>query len=828
MAERDARLGQNPTVSDVLLGGLDQAAAAARGAFKTGLGLPGELYNLGRTVVGALPEHVRTYNPVARALNALPERTKYDIKWADNLLPPLGRASEYVPTTGALGAQDALQTMEDYGGGMLVGTRAGPLGMINKVRGAATAATRPMLPAVERVGRAVQGAVEGPLASYAVKPKAGNWYPDELDEYIGFLTGRFGPMGARPNPGVHGWGNRQLRNYVTNYLGTKDDPLLALEREGRLHLTPEDLAHRSDQFGLTSRRWLEDVPEGQAYYQLRSRTTARLRPEPASRADLYHIADTDRDYRTAWENLADNMVETRTAKDLLHRRYAHLGVNTESASPAGVRYDSAQELVNHVEAARTDPDHWLRLADAALKDDPELASMYKYLYPDEFPLQAMAGEMQNFATRNYDLAKRTLFMERDPTQQMHAYSGPVWEDHLGFDHVMDYLAGSGLTPQQLGRVSVPDAVAMAGEAQRRAAAEAAKLEKLRDANELKDSLRAMEGALLPYKQYPSGWRWVETNAYKHRDLPPGYTVGDAGAFHPHIKAPIYAVFDESGKPALDTHGSSVEAAQQRFRSKKMVEEGLVSQTPDGRFAVFDSSGQPMRGRPGTFSANERAVGDTPEEAATRAALISEGNYMAHCVGGYCDDVAGGEARILSLRDPEGLPRTTVELRNYSPTGEWDIRQIKGKRNQRPGDETQEYISDLLKSGKWGHVSDLHHTNIMDWTNTNFSIFSDSDQFRHWNAEALRRGIDALSKTQRFGTSEDLWKYMLRHHTTHDQLQRLARSPEELKEILDSLPQLPAPDTPAGFAAGGRVDFGALVGPAGLPNKDHYLKECGCA
>jgi hypothetical protein len=43
------------------------------------------------------------------------------------------------------------------------------------------------------------------------------------------------------------------------------------------------------------------------------------------------------------------------------------------------------------------------------------------------------------------------------------------------------------------------------------------------------------------------------------------------------------------------------------------------------------------------------------------ALKHEGNVMGHCVGGYCPDVASGQSRIYSLRDPEGKAHVTIEV-----------------------------------------------------------------------------------------------------------------------------------------------------------------------
>lgn len=94
--------------------------------------------------------------------------------------------------------------------------------------------------------------------------------------------------------------------------------------------------------------------------------------------------------------------------------------------------------------------------------------------------------------------------------------------------------------------------------------------------------------------------------------------------------------------------------------------------------------------------------DMDEDAAMEAAagavqkqLKYEGDTMGHCVGGYCDDVLSGTARIFSLRDAKGEPHVTIEV---SPTEVGDIiQQIKGKQNLPPKDEYLPFVRDFLSN-----------------------------------------------------------------------------------------------------------------------------------
>ena len=150
------------------------------------------------------------------------------------------------------------------------------------------------------------------------------------------------------------------------------------------------------------------------------------------------------------------------------------------------------------------------------------------------------------------------------------------------------------------------------------------------------------------------------------------------------------------------------------------------------------------------------------------ALKREGDVMGHCVGGYCDYVENGDAKIYSLRDAKGQSHVTIELQptrdpvfNALPSelqlelherahklhpeikgGGWpigneayvatmekllkepryqealkgaaaeDIVQIKGKQNRAPSSDYLPYVQDFVKSGKWGEVGDLENSGLV--------------------------------------------------------------------------------------------------------------------
>lgn len=101
--------------------------------------------------------------------------------------------------------------------------------------------------------------------------------------------------------------------------------------------------------------------------------------------------------------------------------------------------------------------------------------------------------------------------------------------------------------------------------------------------------------------------------------------------------------------------------------------------------------------------------------ATRRALKEEGDAMGHCVGGYCDQVLGGRTKILSLRNPKGQPRVTVELRMHGEGPDWQIQQIKGPTNRKPSAAEIPMIQDFIKNNGpfYGDIGDAHNADLID-------------------------------------------------------------------------------------------------------------------
>jgi hypothetical protein len=106
-------------------------------------------------------------------------------------------------------------------------------------------------------------------------------------------------------------------------------------------------------------------------------------------------------------------------------------------------------------------------------------------------------------------------------------------------------------------------------------------------------------------------------------------------------------------------------------------------------------------------------GWTVQELRTERALEQEGKNMQNCVGGYCEEVEGGDVRIYSIRDVGGNPHVTMELKGPPAQGNdgwdlspeefatsekrlrWHFAQILGKQNDAPTAEYRDRAREFI-------------------------------------------------------------------------------------------------------------------------------------
>lgn len=189
--------------------------------------------------------------------------------------------------------------------------------------------------------------------------------------------------------------------------------------------------------------------------------------------------------------------------------------------------------------------------------------------------------------------------------------------------------------------------------------------------------------------------------------------------------------------------------------------------------------------------------ENQDKEALKAALKFEGDTMGHCVGQYCDEVAGGDSNIYSLRDRRGEPHVTIETTNMNPAHHYEniymnlpdderkvlqaniaeytqqnphlkdldaaneymrmiygeaqpkIVQIKGKQNAAPNAKYLPAVHDFVRSKDWSSVGDLQNTLLTD--------LRKDEQYMHPDLYKM-----ATDKYGRFATDDEINSLMDDH------------------------------------------------------------------
>ena len=258
---------------------------------------------------------------------------------------------------------------------------------------------------------------------------------------------------------------------------------------------------------------------------------------------------------------------------------------------------------------------------------------------------------------------------------------------LGFPHIIDELtnamnpnsglpASLRLTPQQLEKVTVPQAVERVAKINEWRAAQKAEADALKARNPATFEHRAYETVPGTTEPNEKGLRWVELRASTEPVDVSSMLIQNAGK---------YSILEPGQK--------------------------LSWKDPKTGRVLFD-----------TPEKAAKAYTEHKHYASLEDALKYEGETMKHCVGGYCLDIIEGHSRIYSLRDKKGEPHVTIEVQpgprifdTGTPEGRpgpENIAQIKGKGNRAPKDEYLPFVQDFVRSGQWSTVGDLKNTGLI--------------------------------------------------------------------------------------------------------------------
>ncbi len=213
----------------------------------------------------------------------------------------------------------------------------------------------------------------------------------------------------------------------------------------------------------------------------------------------------------------------------------------------------------------------------------------------------------------------------------------------------------------------------------------------------------------------------------------------------------------------------------------------------------------------------------PKNKALKEALKYEGDTMQHCVGGYCEDIASGSTQIFSLRDSRGMPHATVEvvpsrsntlkqMIDGNPT-DFDIEQIKGRKNGPPEKEYMPFVQDFVKSGNWKKVGDLDNTGLKTL-----------DQAFGQEYE-MKKYFNKINPDKRYLTQQETDDFIKEFNSSSNGFAAggsvSVYDPDKIDEIMNSL------DKPAGYDKGGSVtgpDFDFKEDPETLRLYKHAMKQ----
>lgn len=344
-----------------------------------------------------------------------------------------------------------------------------------------------------------------------------------------------------------------------------------------------------------------------------------------------------------------------------------------------------------------------------------------------------------------------------------------------FREVLDWMRQSGIPPERLNRVSVPDAVRGAKEwqAQMTKKAEAAAALKLSGDN--------------AYKKYPNGWRWIEMGGEK----------APVDGNHPDT-----AIAQQIGKQLGHCYQNPREC-------KEYLENGKL-------YSLIDPKGKAHA----TIESQQRDM---------NASVAARNPETEAAVQEWRRQYQAGTA------EPENFPEW-VKRHHPEVTGAQDINQIRGPQfkyehdgksypEMMVNDEAKPYVHDLIRSGKWGNVQELEHAGLKKFNGyrnngteqsgvshymtpeeakqfARYKYFAPGEKEESWLNEAdwAKRAVDY--DTQNSGASPAL-------PSDRAYRNRLAQRRAENGDVRYEIPD---DWKPQGFAVGG------MVSPANFPKE----------
>jgi hypothetical protein len=273
-----------------------------------------------------------------------------------------------------------------------------------------------------------------------------------------------------------------------------------------------------------------------------------------------------------------------------------------------------------------------------------------------------------------------------PDEHVYNIVGDRLGNKLGLDHVSDVLyadlASGRLTPEQMNQMSIEKAVRRTAEYD----AEQAKISSKAEADRIKD---------LPVPiTYNKDYRWLELNhptdpkitkaALKSEGDQMGHCVGDSPQYFNGVMngdKQIFSLRDTDNKPHVTIETNIVRDLDRWLEANKET----ISKDPELSKRIFT---------------------DDFDEKYPRSRIDDE-----ELVNMYIGN-------MKKTMKEKGLPI------NEDPGAYVNIKQIKGKKNSKPKDEYQDYVTDFIEKNPTGHeiadIHELYNTNLMEANEVGYS------------------------------------------------------------------------------------------------------------
>lgn len=655
--------------------------------------------------------------------------------------------------------------------------------------------------AMQSEGGLGQMLTAGARPAYAVRPKGGNFDDLSMKGQLAFEGVDVPEMeGFTPTrlPATSTWANKQLTNYLRKDLGSPTDPLLQVEKDGALHFND------NDQWAPTN--WQVHEAQNDYDYVLRHLRDARVGdisleehfkrsfPDDAEAKLMNNLKSTLGDNRVRNYNYLKRHYEL--SKDAPLTPWGYFSDHRlKSMNPEQFlnSFDTQNFMRSHVDVDSPDGSNLLPSRDFP----PEHSVRKKLEWAENAPANTQiwrlrSGEPLNELGFNrvldfLDQAQQPYKTFRDAlppevADEMIAAIGrgetPPGVPQDFADQVRPWIQGGhALKPEDLSNLGVAEAVR--------------KYSKYRDWWESEQAREKLSKGLQeqPFLALPDETKWVEIGPRPWE--PPVYTLDNLKDHGFELRERVHP-FDEDKVTLDDLHyqddvegynaamqklfaeldyyhgyGSADKARQafmelgDHYASMNWLKENF----PQRHLHANERRIQRAIARIGeedglmtSWSAGKvedllpalRHVNTHPDLSNVSAGLKAEGEYMGHCVGGYCEPVMDGRTRILSLRDKRGMPHATVEL-NREKLPNWWADDNFMDRDRGLGKFFDEYSSD-----GGGQLYESYRTAFPEWMKVNHPDIYAMHKDRFEGKEAW--GPVTINQVKGKGNAEPVAKY----------------------------------------------------------------------